>query len=170
MAAAAVLAAGFFHLPPLPAAAERPPAAADPLPPPMSRRSEVMRRTLFWGEDLMSMEDVQCSKSESFFFYHYCCRGSSISVGMEDKGTHIVLGVRLHLKRITINNSLLLYAGSSAIRLVDVRSSNHRGIPERYAMISLLGGRACLAGPRQSTSVPRRYGEDGIKALPQRIH
>uniref|UniRef100_A0A0E0J0U6 Uncharacterized protein n=1 Tax=Oryza nivara TaxID=4536 RepID=A0A0E0J0U6_ORYNI len=74
-------------------------------------RSEVMRRTLFWGEDLMSMEDVQCSKSE--------------------------------------------------------RSSNHRGIPERYAMISLLGGRACLAGPRQSTSVPRRYGEDGIKALPQ---
>ena len=44
--------------------------------------SEVMRRTLFWGEDLMSMEDVQCSKSESFFFYHYCCRGSSISVGM----------------------------------------------------------------------------------------
>uniref|UniRef100_A0A0E0QQZ8 Uncharacterized protein n=1 Tax=Oryza rufipogon TaxID=4529 RepID=A0A0E0QQZ8_ORYRU len=143
MAAAAVLAAGFFHLPPLPAAAERPPAAADPLPPPMSRRSEVMRRTLFWGEDLMSMEDVQCSKSESFFFYHYCCRGSSISVGMEDKGTHIVLGVR---------------------------SSNHRGIPERYAMISLLGGRACLAGPRQSTSVPRRYGEDGIKALPQRIH
>uniref|UniRef100_A0A0E0QQZ9 Uncharacterized protein n=1 Tax=Oryza rufipogon TaxID=4529 RepID=A0A0E0QQZ9_ORYRU len=157
MAAAAVLAAGFFHLPPLPAAAERPPAAADPLPPPMSRRSEVMRRTLFWGEDLMSMEDVQCSKSESFFFYHYCCRGSSISVGM--------YAIRLHLKRITINNSLLLYAGSSAIR-----SSNHRGIPERYAMISLLGGRACLAGPRQSTSVPRRYGEDGIKALPQRIH
>uniref|UniRef100_A0A0E0QR00 Uncharacterized protein n=1 Tax=Oryza rufipogon TaxID=4529 RepID=A0A0E0QR00_ORYRU len=35
---------------------------------------------------------------------------------------------------------------------------------------SLRGGRACLAGPRQSTSVPRRYGEDGIKALPQRIH
>uniref|UniRef100_A0A0E0B2I1 Uncharacterized protein n=1 Tax=Oryza glumipatula TaxID=40148 RepID=A0A0E0B2I1_9ORYZ len=68
--------------------------------------SEVMRRTLFWGEDLMSMEDVQCSKSE--------------------------------------NRPIIVE--------------------------SLRGGRACLAGPRQSTSVPRRYGEDGIKALPQRIH
>uniref|UniRef100_A0A0E0J0V1 Uncharacterized protein n=1 Tax=Oryza nivara TaxID=4536 RepID=A0A0E0J0V1_ORYNI len=34
MAAAADLAVGFFHLPPLPATAEGPPAAADPLPPP----------------------------------------------------------------------------------------------------------------------------------------
>uniref|UniRef100_A0A0E0B2I3 Uncharacterized protein n=2 Tax=Oryza glumipatula TaxID=40148 RepID=A0A0E0B2I3_9ORYZ len=64
--------------------------------------SEVMRRTLFWGEDLMSMEDVQCSKSESFFFTITAAEEAQSLSGW-----------------ITINNSLLLYAGSSAIRLVD---------------------------------------------------